>query len=352
MDTNRTTDYGLKFWVVSASIVIVIAGMKAAATIVIPLLLSLLIASICYAPFTWLQKKKVPDMIAIIIVLIGILVISFLIVAMLGTSVSGFAEKVPFYEQRFATYWTDLNLWLEANNLIGEDMDLQEKINPGSIISIAGNVFTGFGNLMSNSFIIIFIVIFILLELSSMLKKVGIINSDSLPKIEEIIQKQNRYFSTKTLVSLLTGISISIILAIIGVDFPLLWGALAFILNFIPNIGSIIAAIPASLLALVQLGPLSALFTIIAYLVVNTVMGNILEPRLIGKNVGLSPLIVFLSLIFWGWVLGIVGMMLATPLTITIKIIFDSMDSTKHLGFMIGNDSSIAEAHGESRNSL
>jgi predicted PurR-regulated permease PerM len=349
MDSKNSTDTGFKYWVTAASFVIVIAGMKVAASIVIPLLLSLLIASICYAPFTWLQKKNVPDMIAIIIVLIGILAISFLIVAMLGTSVSGFADKVPFYEQKFSTYWADINKWLVANDLIGKDMKLNEKINPGSILSIAGGVFTGFGNLMSNFFIIILIVIFILLELSSMLKKMSIVNSASLPKIESVIQKQNRYFSAKTVVSLITGILISITLTIIGVDFPMLWGALAFILNFIPNIGSIIAAIPASLLALVQLSPLSALFTVIAYLVVNMVMGNIVEPRLIGKSVGLSPLIVFLSLIFWGWVLGIVGMLLATPLTITIKIIFDSMESTKHIGLMMGNDTSIARAAGDKK---
>jgi predicted PurR-regulated permease PerM len=344
MENNKTTEYGLKFWVIAASFVIVIAGLKAAASIVIPLLLSLLLASICYAPFIWLQKKKVPDMIAILIVLIGILALAFLIVALLGTSVSGFADKVPFYEQKFASYWSDINQWLVANELVGEDMKLHEKINPGGIISIAGGVFTGFGNLMSNSFIIVLIVIFILLELSSMLKKMGTVNSESLPKLEIIMQKQNQYFSAKTLVSLITGILISIILAIIGVDFPLLWGALAFILNFIPNIGSIIAAIPACLLALVQISPLSALFTAIAYLAVNMVMGNIVEPRLIGKTVGLSPLIVFLSLIFWGWVLGIVGMLLATPLTITIKIVFDSMDSTKHIGLMMGDDSSIPES--------
>ena len=344
MNSKNSTDIGFKYWVVAASFVIVIAGMKVAASIVIPLLLSFLIASICYAPFTWLQKKKVPDMIAIIIVLIGILAVSFLIVAMLGTSVSGFADKVPFYEQKFSTYWADINKWLVQHDLIGKDMKLNEKINPGSILTIAGGVFTGFGNLMSNFFIIILIVIFILLELSSMLKKMSIVNPGSLPRLESVIQKQNQYFSAKTVVSLITGILISIILTIIGVDFPMLWGALAFILNFIPNIGSIIAAIPACLLALVQLSPLSALFSVIAYLVVNMVMGNIVEPRLIGRTVGLSPLIVFLSLIFWGWVLGIIGMLLATPLTITIKIIFDSMESTKHIGLMMGNESSVTEA--------
>jgi predicted PurR-regulated permease PerM len=130
-------------------------------------------------------------------------------------------------------------------------------------------------------------------------------------------------------------------LAIIGVDFPLLWGFLAFLLNFIPNIGSIIAAIPAVLLSLVQIGVPSAIATAIAFLIINIVIGNIVEPSLMGRNLGLSPLIVFVSLIFWGWLLGTVGMLLATPLTMAIKIIFDNMDETKHIGLMLGDESSI-----------
>jgi len=151
----------------------------------------------------------------------------------------------------------------------------------------------------------------------------------------------NAYFGTKALTSLVTGILVTISLAIIGVDFPLLWGFLAFLLNFIPNIGSIIAAIPAILLALVQLGFPSAIAVAIVFLIVNVLIGNVIEPRLMGKNLGLSPLIVFVSLIFWGYVLGTVGMLLATPLTMTIKIIFDNMEETKHLGLMMGDESSI-----------
>ena len=124
-------------------------------------------------------------------------------------------------------------------------------------------------------------------------------------------------------------------------DFPLLWGFLAFLLNYIPNIGSVIAAIPAVLLALVQLGLTSAIETAVVFLIVNGVIGNIIEPKLMGKNLGLSSLIVFLSLIFWGWILGTVGMLLAVPLTMTIKIIFDSMDETKNIGLLMGDDSSI-----------
>jgi len=184
-------------------------------------------------------------------------------------------------------------------------------------------------------------VIFMLLEVSTFKKKLEIINPASLSRMDKIVLNINKYFGTKTLTSFVTGIAIAIGLAIVGVDFPLLWGLLAFLLNFIPNVGSIIAAIPAILLALIQLGPSSAIVTSIIYIVVNGVIGNIIEPKVMGKNLGLSPLIVFVSLIFWGWVLGTVGMLLATPLTMVIKIILDSLDNTKNIGIMLGDESSL-----------
>jgi len=155
------------------------------------------------------------------------------------------------------------------------------------------------------------------------------------------VQNLNSYFGTKALTSLVTGILVSVSLTIIGIDFPLLWGFLAFLLNFIPNIGSIIASIPAILLGLIQYGFPVALAVAIAFLIINVIIGNVIEPRLMGRNLGLSPLIVFISLIFWGWVLGTIGMLLATPLTMTIKIIFDNMEETKHFGLMMGDESSI-----------
>lgn len=123
-----------------------------------------------------------------------------------------------------------------------------------------------------------------------------------------------------------------------GIDYALLWGVLAFLLNFVPNIGSIIAAVPAVLLALIQLGPFSALMTAMGYLIANMVMGNIIEPRYMGKGLGLSTLVVFLSLVFWGWVLGPVGMLLSVPLTMLMKIALESSDETRWLAILMGPD--------------
>jgi predicted PurR-regulated permease PerM len=145
------------------------------------------------------------------------------------------------------------------------------------------------------------------------------------------------YIVIKSTISLLTGIIIASSLAIIGVDFPLLWGLLAFLLNYIPTIGSIIAAIPAVFWTLVQLGPGSALLAGVVFLVTNFIMGSIIEPRYMGRGLGLSTLVVFLSLVFWGWVFGPIGMLLSVPLTMTVKIALDSSEDTLWMATLIGS---------------
>ena len=335
------SQFGIKFWIISASLIVVIAGMKEAAGLITPLLLSIFVAAIFYGPFKWLQDKRLPTSLALLIVILGIAFIAITIFGLIGASVVSFTEKIPFYENRFTLYWDGLNQFLKDSGWLELDLDLSQYFNLGVVMKLVGNVFASFGNIMSNFFILLLIVIFMLLEISIFERKIHLINRESLTRVNKIVHNLNAYFGTKALTSLVTGFLVSISLAIIGIDFPLLWGFLAFLLNFIPNIGSIIAAVPAILLALVQSGFPSAIAVLIVFLLINVIIGNIIEPRLMGRNLGLSPLIVFISLIFWGWVLGTIGMLLATPLTMTIKIIFDNMEETKHLGLMMGDESSI-----------
>jgi AI-2 transport protein TqsA len=142
----------------------------------------------------------------------------------------------------------------------------------------------------------------------------------------------------KTLLSAAEGLAIWIWLLILGVDYPVLWGTLVFLLNYVPNIGSIIAALPAVLLALVQLGVGSALLTVLGFVVVNIVLGNLIEPKVMGKGLKISPLVVFLSMVFWGWVLGPIGMILSVPMTSLVKIALESYKDTRGIAIMLGSD--------------
>jgi len=341
METKNISHFGIKFWVILAAIVIVIAGIKASASIVTPLLLALFVTAICYGPYVWLKKKGLPETLALVVVILATGILLTLFLGFIGTSISSFAEKLPFYEEKFQQYWSSINIWLVNAGIIDKNFGLEEHISPASIMSLTGDVFEGFSNLLSDSVLILLVVIFMLMESTLFIKKMNVIKPQSLLKIDEIINKLNKYTVTKTITSLATGVCITISLSIIGVDFPILWGTLAFLLNFIPNIGSAIAAIPAIMLALVQLGLPSAIITTVVYIAINGLIGNLIEPRIMGRNLGLSPLVVLISLIFWGWTLGTVGMLLATPLTILFKITFDNMEETKHFGLILGNETSL-----------
>ncbi len=150
--------------------------------------------------------------------------------------------------------------------------------------------------------------------------------------------KFDHYLAIKTMTSLATGIVVSIWLSVQGVDFAIMWGVFAFLLNFVPNIGSIIAAVPAILLALIQLGPMHAVITTVGFLLVNIVIGSIIEPKVTGRGIGLSTLVVFLSLAFWGWVLGPVCMLLSVPLTMAVKIVLAGSSSTRWISIMLGSN--------------
>jgi predicted PurR-regulated permease PerM len=341
MEQIKISEFGVKFWIIIASLVIVIAGIKASASIITPLFLALFITALCYGPFVWLKKKGLPETLALIAVILGTAILLTLFLGFIGASISAFAEKLPFYEERFQQYWSSINIWLINTGLIDKDFGLEKHISPASIMSLTGDVFKGVGNLLSNSVLILLVVIFMLIESTLIAKKMHVIKPESLVRGDEILNKLIKYTVTKTITSLATGICVAISLSIIGVDFPILWGVLAFLLNFIPNIGSTIAAIPAVMLALVQLGLPSAIVTTVAYVVINGVIGNFIEPRVMGRSLGLSPLVVLISLIFWGWALGPVGMLLAIPLTILLKIIFDNREETKYFGLILGDETSL-----------
>jgi len=334
---------GIKFWIISASLVILIAGLKSASNIVTLFLLAILLTAISLAPFDWMKKKGVSDGIAMLIILLVLWIVTSGLVVLLGSSLTNFLATIPSYQVKLEGLWESLQKLLIQYNLVEENFDALQQINPGRALTVAGNVFSGFSSLLSNSLLIILIFVFMLMEVSSFKNKLALISPDSLGSMDKIVASLKKYFGIKTLTSLATGIFVSLGLAIIGVDFPILWGALAFLLNFIPNIGSIIAAVPAVLLAFLQLPIGYGIATIVLFFAVNFVIGNIAEPKLMGKSLGLSSFVVFISLIIWGWILGTVGMLIATPLTITLKIIFDSREETRNIGILLGDSTAIKE---------
>jgi predicted PurR-regulated permease PerM len=332
-----------------AAFVIIVAGMKTSASLLVPFLLALFVAIIIASPYSWLQRKGLPAGVALLVVLVLLVALVFLVGTLVGTSVQDFSGNFPVYQARLQEITAGFIGWLESVGIPVADDLVSAYMDPGKAMKLVADMLSGMGTMLTNGFLILVTVIFIMLEAASFPDKWRVARDDaerSLGRFYSVMQNINRYMAIKTLASLATGIVIVIWLAILGVDYPVLWGLLAFLLNFVPNIGSIIAALPAVVLALVQLGAGTALLTALGYLVVNIVIGTFLEPRFMGKGLGLSTLVVFLSLVFWGWVLGPVGMLLSVPLTIAIKIALDSNAGTHWMAVMLGPRVAAAPAQG------
>ena len=329
-------------WLVGfAAFIIIIAGLKAASQIVVPFMLSVFVAIVCAPIMASLRRRKVPTWLSILAVVMLILLVISTIAVLVGASLENFSGQLPNYRKRFEDE-TEKVLQLFSHFGIQIPYDkVKGYIDPSSIMQMVANTLKGLGNALTNFILVVMIVIFILFEAVELPKKLSLALNDatsSLQRFESFIQSVNRYLVIKTILSVVTGAVITIWLWVLGVDFPLLWGVCAFLLNYIPNIGSIIAAVPAVMLAFVQLGSLSALLTGAGFLVVNLVIGNWVEPRYMGKGLGLSTLVVFLSLVLWGWVFGPVGMLLSIPLTIMMKLAFEANPKMQWLAIMLDSE--------------
>jgi AI-2 transport protein TqsA len=324
-----------------ASFIVVVAGMKAASSILVPFFLAVFISVICTPPLFWLQRKGVPKVLALVFILVAIMAVGLLLGALVSSSINSFLSSLPNYQERLSANIAPVIDWLREKGFDIPEGRVSGTFSPEKVMRLAGTLLSGLSSVLTNAFLILLTVVFILLEAADLPKKLqaALRNpAKSLATIEKFSRSANRYVVIKTLISAIAGFAISLWLLILGVDYPVLWGTLTFLLNYVPNIGSIIAAIPPALLALVQFGVGSALLTALGFLVVNNVLGNLIEPKLMGKGLGLSTLVVFISLVFWGWVLGPIGMILSVPLTSLVKIALENHEDTRGLAIMLGSD--------------
>jgi len=329
-----------RFLLYGAAFVVLVAGVRTAEPILVPFLLAVMLAVICAAPLGWLQSRGLPTWLSVVLIVLMLLGIGSMAGTLIGTSLIDFTRSLPGYQVLLEREMTKFAVWLSTHGFEVSGQLMAESFDPGAILRIAGRIFTGVGDVLGKIALILIITVFMLMEISGFSAKVrsAFPNADRhLMPVTAITYNVRHYLVLKTVISLATGVLVAVWLSIVGVDYALLWGLLAFLLNYIPSIGSFIAAVPAVMLAFLQLGPGDGLMTAIGYLVINTVIGNIIEPRVMGEGMGLSTLVVFLSLIFWGWVLGPVGMLLSVPLTMIMKIVLGANEETRWIAVLLGS---------------
>jgi predicted PurR-regulated permease PerM len=306
--------------------------------------LAVFISIIANAPISFLEKRGVPGGLSILIVIVMVILLLFGATMVLTASIQDFSNNLPVYQAGLETSVATIKPALARMGIKVPDNELGSLINPSLAMSLANSLLTSITQLLSNAALIGMFVILMLLEASEMSRKIDIIRDDegkARANVARFVKNTKQYMAMKAAICLAEGILIFAGMTMLGVNDAILWGFLTFVLNFIPTIGLILAAIPTVLLAWLQLGPRSAIYAAICFLAVNIVVGNIIEPRVMGRGMGLSTLVIFLSLVFWGWLLGPVGMVLSVPLTMLAKFWAETDENTRWIAVLLSSGSEV-----------
>ena len=341
-----------------AALVIGVAGLKAAQSFFVPVFLAFFIATVSYPITGWLQRHKVPPAVAVLFTVLVDFAFLAAVVVLGVTIVGDLQEKwdAEYYDLARAKI-------LEANGAIAGKLDewgvedAVEKLNAftnenlaelrnikfGQIWSLGTGVVGRVLTFFATAGVVIVLTIFMLSEAQGFSRRFGAIRAARGPNFERLagaMQDTQRYLGIKTIISLATGVLAGVLCWVAGIDFFLLWGILAFVMNFIPAVGSLIASVPPILLALIAKdgGTTNAIVVAGGYGLINMFLDNFVQPTLLGKRFGLSILVVVLCVLFWGWLWGLIGIVLAVPLTMILKVVLDNSDEFRWVAVAIGQE--------------
>jgi predicted PurR-regulated permease PerM len=326
-----------------AAIVIIIYGMKSSASFLGPILLAIIIG-ISVAPLArWMARKGLPDWLAIIFTILVVILLLIAIIALMLISVANLINTLPQYQDNLEGQIEVLVTTLEGvgidSSQISSSLGLTE---PGKILGFVASVFGGMFGALSGLAVMMMVLIFMLLGAPILTQKLRLgylANSDALIRFRGLARDLRQYVNITTWINFLVALVNVIFLWILGIDFAILWGILAFLTGYIPNVGFWIALVPPFLLALVQFGATKALIVMVGYIVINGVVQSFLQPKMMGTGLNINTFVVVMSLFFWGWVLGPMGALLAVPLTMVVKEVFlDAYEETRGISELMSAD--------------
>jgi AI-2 transport protein TqsA len=318
----------------AAAFVVLVAGLRAADSILIPFMVAVFVTVLSLPLMFWLQKIKLPRAVAVAISVTGATAVLAGAGFLVTLGLVEFADRLPRYRQDLEQGIEQAVVWI---NQRGFEVKATDIIEPEAAIDLVQKSTAAIAGIVRDTILVLLIVVFMLFEAAYFPAKLRAAMGERLVRdVARVTQEVQRYLVIKTMMSLAVGLAAGIWVAFCGVDYPVFWGLVAFIMHFIPNIGAFLASIPPVILAAFENGTGTALAVALGYTVINTVLGNLVEPALMGRRFGLSTLVVFLSLIFWGWVWGPIGMLLSVPLTIIVKIMLEGNEEWRWLAVLLG----------------
>jgi AI-2 transport protein TqsA len=307
----------------------------------VPIALALFLTVLSLPLLLSLQRSRIPTPLAVFFTILVNMAVVAIVALIVSQSVNEFRAALPRYVDQFQVMVLQFQAWLVERRVPVGEAVITDFVNAEYVINLVSGTLRGIAWTLSNAFLILIIMIFMLAETTAFPAKLRAVmgRSDAdLSRFAKITREVQQYLGIKTVISLITGVLVGSWTWLLGLDFPLFWGLLAFLFNYIPSVGSILASGPPILLGLIQYGPGTALLVGLGYLVVNVTFGNLIEPNLMGRRLGLSPLVVILSLVFWGWVWGPLGMLLSVPMTMIVKIMLENTADMRWIAVLLGKN--------------
>lgn len=341
--------------IVAACLAIVLLFLQAAESVVAPVLLAVFIAVVATPPLRWMQRKGVPKWGALALVAFVLLDAGSIFALITTGALEGFRDTLPNYQERLTLLNEQLGLWLEGIGIANSTEAVPDIFDPALVGTLVRLALSNMSAVFATGLLVLLAVVFMLLEAPSLWLKLRTafgLGPESEARLRRVLDSLNRYMVIKTGTSLATALFVLAWLWLLGIDFAVLWAILAFVLNFIPYVGAVLMAVPAVLMALVQTELQTALLVALGYLFANTLIGSVLEPRIMGRGLGISPLAVFLSLLLWSWVLGTVGAFLSVPLTMALMIALEASPYTRPISVLLGPPVAPTERAGENESAL
>ncbi len=313
--------------------------LRLSSAILVPLLFAFFLAALALPAFRWLQRKGVKRGLALFLLIIFLLAAGIGLILLVLVSVERLQSGLDLYTEQLSAQMSELTAAL-AN--AGLDLTALAEHAATFSATVLGGLLGAIVDVASNALVSLVIVAFFLLESERLLT---IIRSDVvqerplLSNLPTVAQTAVQYFAIRSRLNLITGVGVTLLCLILGVDYAPLWGVVAFFLSYIPYIGLATAMIPPAILALAEFGWPQAAIIVVGITALNMLIENVLEPGYTGKRLQLSPTVVFVSFFFWAWLLGPIGALLSMPITILLVLVFQGNESTQWLARIMGNES-------------
>ncbi len=323
---------------IGAGAVIIFIGIYLLSPLLSPFLLAMFMAMLLTPLFHRLKNKGWPTWLALVSIIVGLFLVGFLILAFIWIAFSQFAAQLPDYQAAWNQQMTALESTLAQFGLPAPDLGHKTSEEVWNLVRIGLNVLLSVGNMLFGLFLILLTIIFMLLESAEYPVRLQRSLGANHPFIAEFTFFNRQligYIIARLKVNLFTGVSATIFLWLMGIDFALVWGVLFFFLSFIPYLGITLASIPPAILGFAQGGLVEAVVIILGFVVINAIAENVVATKLTADTLSLSPVVVIVALFFWSFILGTMGMFLGMPLTVLIVMLLSHFDETRWLAALM-----------------